>query len=108
MSVRDDVDQAFGAHLRALRKARGLTQEQLARASKLSADTVRRLERGGCSATLGTLARLCAGLGLSLTTMMAGLELVDVEQLELADALRGLDPGRRGLAIELLRVVAQH
>jgi DNA-binding XRE family transcriptional regulator len=39
-------DEALGARLRALRKNRKLTQEQLARLAALSPDTIRRMERG--------------------------------------------------------------
>lgn len=45
----------FGSHVRMLRCARGLTQEVLAELSKLSADTIRRLERGSFSPSLDTL-----------------------------------------------------
>src|SRR5690606_4676203 len=69
--------QPFGQHVRALRRARGVTQDRLAELSKLSADTIRRLEHGAFSPSLETLNKLCGGLGISLTTLFDSFELND-------------------------------
>lgn len=90
-----------------MRRARGLTQTELADIARLSPDTVRRVERGSFSPSLATIRRLCGGLGVSLTTLFAGYELGESTEGELADALRGLGPERRRLALELVRVVAR-
>lgn len=62
---------AFGEHLRALRKQRGLSQQALADEADLSWPTVQRVEAGRQSATLEVLAALAQALGIPL------LELVD-------------------------------
>jgi transcriptional regulator with XRE-family HTH domain len=70
----------FGKHVRSLRRARGLTQEALADRSRLSPDTIRRLEHGSFSPSLSTLRKLGLGLNLSLTTLIEGFELGYVDQ----------------------------
>jgi transcriptional regulator with XRE-family HTH domain len=65
----------FGRHVRSCRLARGLTQEALAEASGLSADTVRRLEHGTFSPSLDTLRKLCGGLDMLLSTLFESFEL---------------------------------
>jgi transcriptional regulator with XRE-family HTH domain len=58
--------QAFGAHLRALRKARGLSQQALAD----EAPTVQRMEAGTQAATLDVLASLARALELPLRELV--------------------------------------
>jgi transcriptional regulator with XRE-family HTH domain len=68
------LGQRFGAHVRSLREARRLTQEVLAERSELSVDAIRRIERGGFSPSLNTLAALSAGLDVSLGTLFSSFE----------------------------------
>ena len=65
---------AFGEHLRALRKQRGLSQYALADEADISWPTVQRVEAGSQSATLEVLAALAQALGVSLK------ELVDLPE----------------------------
>jgi transcriptional regulator with XRE-family HTH domain len=64
----------FGLHIRELRLARSLTQEDLAEGSGLSVDAIRRIERGAFSPSLETLRKLCGGLRLSLRTLFDSFE----------------------------------
>jgi len=57
---------AFGENLARIRTARGFTQEELARASAVSVDTISRLERGAqATARRSTLAALSLALGIT-------------------------------------------
>jgi len=59
-----DVDLVeFGHRLRRLRRAQGLTQEQLAEAADLNPRTVQKIEAGQIDILLTTLLRLQAALG---------------------------------------------
>jgi len=68
----DTADQAFGKQIRTLRHERGLTQEELARRSSLSVDSVRRIEYGAFSPSLKTVRKLAAGLKISLKRLFHG------------------------------------
>ncbi|MFD1874291.1 helix-turn-helix domain-containing protein [Hymenobacter bucti] len=61
---------SFGAHLRTLRKQRGLSQQALADEADLSWPTIQRVEAGNQSATLEVLAALAEALGLSLSDLL--------------------------------------
>ena len=61
---------AFGEHLRALRKQRGLSQQALADEADISWPTVQRVEAGNQSATLEVLAALSQALDVSLKDLM--------------------------------------
>jgi transcriptional regulator with XRE-family HTH domain len=66
-----DLDHAIGARIRSLRIGRSLTIEALALVSSVSRAMISRIERGEASPTAALLARLCAGLGLSLSAFFA-------------------------------------
>lgn len=67
--------RSFGAHVRSLRRVRGLTQDQLAERSDLATDTIRRMEHGAFSPSLDTITKLCGGLGLLRSTLFEAFEL---------------------------------
>jgi transcriptional regulator with XRE-family HTH domain len=54
--------EIFGAHLRELRTARGLTQNRLAELARTSKPFISNLERGLTTPTLGMLLRLAEAL----------------------------------------------
>jgi transcriptional regulator with XRE-family HTH domain len=56
--------------LKRLRKARGLTQEQLAHRAQLSLGYVARLEIGRHDPTLSTLKKLAKALGVPVTRLV--------------------------------------
>ncbi|HRW41098.1 MAG TPA: helix-turn-helix transcriptional regulator [Microthrixaceae bacterium] len=62
---------AFGAHLRALRLERGLTQEALADAGGLHWTYVGQIERGQRNLTYKNILRLATGLGISPSELVA-------------------------------------
>jgi transcriptional regulator with XRE-family HTH domain len=57
--------ERFGLEVRARRKARGLTQAQLAEASELSVEWIRRIERGAGTPSFDAIEALSAALGTS-------------------------------------------
>ncbi len=67
-------NQAFGKALRSLRKARKVTQRDLAIHARLDRSYVSAMELGENSPTLDTLLALCRGLDISLVDMSAAIE----------------------------------
>ncbi len=64
--------QRFGHNVRAARKARGWTQEELAHRTGLATVQVSRIERGRREVRLGTLLRLLAALEASPSELLEG------------------------------------
>ena len=54
----------LGARIRELRRRRGLTQAQLAKATGLAADSISRLEQGRFSPSFDTVTTIADGLGI--------------------------------------------
>lgn len=103
-----DAKHRIGLRVKAIRKARGLTQEQLAELLDRSVDAVSLLERGQVLPSFETLERLAERLGVPLK------DLVDVEPdpdpvksallIELAEVARRLD--RPSLEVALTQIKA--
>jgi transcriptional regulator with XRE-family HTH domain len=99
-------ERRFGAHVRRLRRCRGLTQERLADRGGLSADTIRRLEHGSFSPSLDTLAKLCVGLSLAISTLFETFELGESNKTrELVDLLATRTPHEVKLVTNLVRAL---
>jgi transcriptional regulator with XRE-family HTH domain len=100
------VDVEFGRYVKRLRRARGLTQEQLAERSGLSSDTIRRLEHGAFSPSLETLTKLCGGMSLRLSTLFTAFELSERDDArEIVDLLASRRPDQYRLAHRVLRTL---
>ncbi|WP_160121219.1 helix-turn-helix domain-containing protein [Rhodovarius lipocyclicus] len=68
------IDQQIGARIRELRGARGLSLDRLAELAEVSRAMLSRIERGESSPTAQLLNKVCAGLGITLSTLFAGAE----------------------------------
>lgn len=65
----EDVRRQFGIRVQALRRQRGLTQEQLAEAIGRSVDTISNIETGRLSTRIDTALKLAAVLGTTLAEL---------------------------------------
>ena len=65
------MEQTYGARLKALREARGLTQEQLAKKSGMDVYVIKWVESGILDPGMGRTARLADALGVN-PTYLAG------------------------------------
>lgn len=68
------VEQRIAANLKARRHALGLSLAELAGRSGVSKAMIGKVEAGQSSPTAGLLGRLCAGLGVTLSTLMNSVE----------------------------------
>jgi transcriptional regulator with XRE-family HTH domain len=66
--------ETFGRSMRSFRKRRGLTQDDLAMAAKLSRNYVSDIERGARNPSLLALVRLSRALRLPLRDMLEDVE----------------------------------
>lgn len=66
-----DLGGRLAENLRALREARGLTQQQLAKAAGLPRATWANLESGAANPTLGVLARVATALAVPFEELLA-------------------------------------
>ena len=72
--VDSTVEHRIAANLRRRRDELGLSMAQLAERSGVSKAMIAKVESGASSPTAGLLGRLCAGLGVTLSTLMSESE----------------------------------
>lgn len=66
-----DIDQRIGARIRELRSEKGLTLDGLAERADVSRAMLSRIERGESSPTAQLMNKVCGGLGITLSTLLA-------------------------------------
>jgi transcriptional regulator with XRE-family HTH domain len=92
----------LGTRIRELRERRQLTQEGLAEAADLAANTIRRLERGKFGPSFDTMLKLANGLHVPLAALLSDeYDLPD----DLATMIRGLPEPHRQVATAILGVL---
>jgi transcriptional regulator with XRE-family HTH domain len=74
MEAAETIDTRLARRLREARGTRGLSLDQLAEASGVSRAMISRIERGESSPTAALLGRLCAGLGITMSSLFLALE----------------------------------
>jgi transcriptional regulator with XRE-family HTH domain len=104
-------DLALGARIRALRKRRGMTQEQLAGLIERSVDAVSQIERGVNLPGFQTLQRIASALEASLNDLNSPAVEEPTSRASLYDELlrlgRALDDDRLLIAVEQVRALAR-
>ena len=70
----EEAAKNVGARLRVLRKSQHVTLVELAKASRVDAATISRMETGKMSGTLESHIKLATALGVKLTELYAGIE----------------------------------
>lgn len=100
----------MGKRVRALRKARGLTQVQLAKRAGVTQSAISDIERGDTTEMMGpTLSALCAALGTNPPWLLDGKGTpaaaihADIDEGELLAVFRALPDNQRGALLTVAR-----
>lgn len=105
-----DIRNRVALRIRTIRKARGLTQEDLAEMIERSVDAVSNIERGVSLAGYDTLERLAEGLGVPVAEFFTEPEPGRAKRTEtmerLVDAARTLDDESLAKAATIVEVLA--
>ncbi len=89
--VSDDIDRRMAERLRTRRLELGLSLGELAERSGVSKAMVAKVETASSSPTAGVLGRLCAGLGITMSSLMAAVESEDATLLPAGEQPRWRD-----------------
>ena len=103
----------LGAHLRALREARQLTQEGLAERVGLDPSHVANLERGKSAPSVAALLKLADALAVPPSAMLGALDAAPAPadeggRQDLIGVLRACTAGELRFLVDLLPVLRQH
>src|ERR1041384_8165748 len=89
--VHEEAHRRMAERLRARRLELGLSLGELAALSGVSKAMIAKVESTTSSPTAGVLGRLCAGLGITMSALLAAVETADATQLTTADQPRWRD-----------------
>jgi transcriptional regulator with XRE-family HTH domain len=90
-SVTDGIETRMSERLRERRLELGLSLGDLAERSGVSKAMIAKVESGTSSPTAGVLGRLCGGLGITMSALMAAVETEDATWASAADQPRWRD-----------------
>lgn len=98
---------SIGRRVREIRKERGLTQERLAEEANLSVVCVSNIERGQKKASLDSVIRISAVLGVTVDTLIYGSCLTDQKAYypEVHELLDGCTLRERRILFEVSKVL---
>lgn len=71
-----EINEAFGLRLRQLRKAKGWSLLELSVRADVNHNYLSDIENGRRNPTLNVLHRLSSGFGISLSSLLLGIELM--------------------------------
>jgi transcriptional regulator with XRE-family HTH domain len=89
--IDDEIDARMAARLRERRRELGLSLGELAGLSGVSKAMIAKVEAGTSSPTAGVLGRLCAGLGITMSSLMAAVETAEAAKVAAVDQPRWRD-----------------
>lgn len=95
------VDNARMENLRAIRKAKKMSQEELAEASGVSQGAISKIERGEMNITLETIMQIAKALDVHPVQLFPLPEL----QRRALDAIQAIDPARQDAALTVLEAM---
>lgn len=78
----ESIQAIIGAEIRRLRKARQLTQTAFGQKIDMHPNLLGRIERGGQNITLLTMARIAAGLEVSIATLVLACPIPRLDVLD--------------------------
>jgi transcriptional regulator with XRE-family HTH domain len=99
--------KAVGAHIRTLRKARRLSQEELAERANLHYTLIGSVERGERNVTLENLAKIAKGLGLPLRELFPRENNYDEPTRELVALLSMVDQSTSELILSVAKLIQE-
>lgn len=104
----NDVLVKGGARLKAVRKERGYTQEQLAELTKLSTRHIAGIEKGEANASFEVLHTITTALGTSFDAIFnPAVEQVEREVQEIAGVYRACPEQGRRLILAAIHAIAK-
>lgn len=98
--------EQFGKQVRQRRKARGLTQAQLAEAASMSEEWVRRIERGAGSPSFDAIEVLAEALGVSVADLFSTMTKSDERAARVSGLFAGLTDPEQDWLEGVLRTAA--
>jgi len=94
----------IGNNLYTIRKAKGLTQAEVAEKADLSDRTYADIERGSVAMRVDSLLKICAALHITPDAVLVSDETAPITEQDVLDAVRDCSDAEKDTALKLLAV----
>lgn len=95
---------AIGNNLYKVRKAKGLTQAEVAERAELSDRTYADIERGSVTMRVDSLLKICAALHITPNDILVSEDIAAVTEQDIVDAVKECTGAEKETALKLLAV----
>lgn len=94
----------IGSNLYKLRKARGLTQAEVAERAELSDRTYADIERGSVAMRVDTLLKICTALQITPNDILVAEVTEEITEQDIAAAIQNCTEAEKATALKLLNI----
>ena len=94
----------IGNNLYKFRKAKGLTQAEVAEKSDLSDRTYADIERGNVTMRIDSLIKICNALNITPNEILVSKSQKEITEQEIANAIKNCSESEKATALKLLSV----
>lgn len=94
----------IGNNLYKVRKAKGLTQAEVAEKAELSDRTYADIERGSVAMRVDSLLKICAALHITPNDILVDNEIAPITEQDIVNAVKDCSGAERQTALKLLAV----
>ncbi len=96
--------RCIGNNLYTIRKARGLTQAEVAEKAELSDRTYADIERGSVAMRVDSLLKICAALHITPNEILVAEDTAPITEQDIVDAVKDCSDLEKETALKLLAV----
>ncbi|MBQ8494289.1 MAG: helix-turn-helix transcriptional regulator [Clostridia bacterium] len=94
----------IGSKLYAIRKARGLTQAEVAEKAEISDRTYADIERGTVNMRIDSLLKICAALRITPNDILTIQDTSQISEKDIVDSIKNCSPSEKETALALLKI----
>lgn len=94
----------IGNNLYKVRKAKGLTQAEVAERAELSDRTYADIERGSTNMRVDTLIKICSALNITPDDILTVSSNIEITEHDIADTIKNCSNNEKKTALKLLNV----
>ena len=95
---------SIGNNLYKVRKAKGLTQAEVAEKAELSDRTYADIERGSVTMRVDSLLKICGALNITLNDILVSDIVIEISEQDIAETIKDCSNNEKETALRLLSV----
>ena len=98
---------SIGNNLYRVRKAKGLTQAEVAEKAELSDRTYADIERGSVTMRVDSLLKICTALNITPNDILVSDNIIEITEQDIAETIKDCSNNEKETALKLLSVYVE-